>query len=330
MVQFLIRRLIGLIFVVIGVTFITFILGYLSQITGTGDPIRTMLGNHFSQPLYEQLKHAYGLDVPWYQQYLNYLSGLLKGDFGTSFHYQGRAVWDILRLGVPISAELGFWGLLLTVLIGIPVGIVSALRANSWLDTTNMTVALALYALPTFVTAVFFQVIVVQLHVHTCANPTLPCINWPVSNWGVPWQYSWDDIQFKLGPILVYAATGFAYYTRLTRNSMLEVVRQDYVRTARAKGMRERTVIYVHAFRNAMIPLITFLGLSIGLLVTGVFFVEFVFNIPGIGQTSLAAIGDRDYPVIQATTILFAVAVVVGNLISDILYTVVDPRIKST
>ncbi len=330
MVQFLIRRFIGLIFVVIGVTFITFILGYLSQISGTGDPIRTLLGNHFNQALYDQLKHAYGLDVPWYQQYFNYLAGLLHGDFGTSFHFQGRAVWDILREGVPVSAELGFWGLLLTLLVGIPVGIVSALRANSWIDTANMTVALALYALPSFVIAVFFQVIVVQLHVHTCANPNLPCINWPVSNWGVPWQYSWDDIQFKLGPILVFAATGFAYYTRLTRNSMLEVVRQDYVRTARAKGLRERRVIYLHALRNAMIPLITIIGLEIGLLVTGFFFVESVFNIPGIGQTSLIAISDRDYPVIQATTILLAVAVVVGNLISDILYTVVDPRIKST
>ncbi len=111
---------------------------------------------------------------------------------------------------------------------------------------------------------------------------------------------------------------------------MLEVIRQDYVRTARAKGMRERTVIYTHAFRNAMIPLITVLGLTVGLLVTGVFFVEDIFNIPGIGQTSLIAIGDRDYPVIQATTILLAIAVVAGNLLSDILYTVVDPRIKST
>ncbi|HKF36915.1 MAG TPA: ABC transporter permease [Ktedonobacteraceae bacterium] len=330
MVQFLIRRFIGLVFVIVGVTFITFILGYLSQATGTGDPIRNLLGEHFNPTLYAQLKHSYGLDLPWYQQYFNYLTGLLRGDFGTSYHFQGRAVWDILRQGVPVSAELGFWALLLTLLIGIPIGIVSALRANSWVDTVNMTVALSLYALPTFVTAVFFQVIIVQLHVHTCSNANLPCINWPVSNWGVPWQYTWNDIQFKLAPIIVYAATGFAYFTRLTRNSMLEVIRQDYVRTARAKGLRERTVIYTHAFRNAMIPLITVIGLAVGLLVTGVFFVEDIFNIPGIGQTSLIAIGDRDYPVIQATTILLAVAVVVGNLLSDILYTVVDPRIKST
>src|SRR5258708_20106588 len=181
MVQFLIRRFIGLVFVVIGVTFITFILGYLSQVTGTGDPIRNMLGNHFNQTLYDQLKHAYGLDVPWYQQYFNYLAGLLHGDFGTSFHYQGRAVWDILKQGVPVSTELGFWALLLTLLIGIPVGDVSALRGNSWLDTANMTVALALYALPGFVIPVFFQVIILQLHFPTYPTPHLPCINWLAS-----------------------------------------------------------------------------------------------------------------------------------------------------
>ena len=129
-------------------------------------------------------------------------------------------------------------------------------------------------------------------------------------------------------PILVLAATEAALYARLARNSMLEVLRQDYVRTARAKGMRERTVIYRHAFRNALIPLITIFGLSIGLLVTGAFFVERIFNIPGIAQVSITSINARDYPVMQATVVLLAVAVVIGNLIADILYSVADPRIK--
>ncbi len=129
-------------------------------------------------------------------------------------------------------------------------------------------------------------------------------------------------------PILVLAATGAALFARLARNSMLEVLRQDYVRTARAKGMRERTVIYRHAFRNALIPLITIFGLSIGLLVTGAFFVERIFNIPGIAQVSITSINARDYPVMQATVVLLAVAVVIGNLIADILYSVADPRIK--
>ncbi len=325
MVQFLIKRFIGLMFVIIGVTFITFIMGYFAP----GDPIRTLLGEHFDPVVYASLKHSYGLDLPWYQQYFNFFTGLLRLDFGTSFHYEGRAVWDIISQGLPYSLELGLWALLLQVIVGVPLGIISAIRANSWIDTTNMTIALSFYSLPNFVVAVFIQVIIVQLHVHTCGTSSGTCINWPVSNWGVPWHYTWADIQFKLAPILVFAATGFASLTRLSRNSMLEVLRQDFVRTARAKGLREQAVIYRHAFRNAMIPLVTFLGYSIGLLAAGVFFIEQVFNIPGIGQTALVAIGDRDYPVIQATTVLLAVGVVIGNLLSDIFYSVVDPRIKT-
>lgn len=318
MVQFLVKRLIGLIFVVLCVTFITFILGFYAP----GDPIKAMLGLHFNQQLYAQLKHQYGLDLPWYQQYFNYLIGLAHLDFGLSFHYQGRAVWDILKDGVPASAELGVWALLLTLLLGVPLGIFSALKANSWMDTTSMGGALVLYAVPTFVLAVVFQVAVVQLDKMTGGN-------WPVSNWGIPWHYTWEDIQFKLVPIVTLAALSFAGIARLARTSMMEVLNQDYVRTARAKGLREKAVIYRHAFRNAMIPLVTVFGLSLGALVTGVFFIENIFNIPGIGSTALTAITDRDYPVIQATTILGAVAVVVGNLISDLLYTVVDPRIKT-
>jgi ABC-type dipeptide/oligopeptide/nickel transport system permease component len=318
MLQFLVKRIIGLIFVIICVTFITFILGYFAP----GDPIRALLGQHFDPQVYASLKHQYGLDLPWYQQYYNYISGLFRLNFGYSIHYQGEAVWDILKTGVPVSAELGFWGLILTVAIGIPVGIFSALKANTWVDTVNMGGALILYALPSFVLAVLLQLLIVWVDKWTG-------IEWPVSNWGNPWQYTWTDIQYKLGPILVYSAVGFAYFARLARTTMLEVLRQDYVRTARAKGLLESVVVYRHALRNAMIPLVTVIGLSIGFLVVGVFFIEQIFNIPGIGTTALEAISNRDYPVIQATTVLGAVAVVCGNLIADILYSVVDPRIKT-
>jgi ABC-type dipeptide/oligopeptide/nickel transport system permease component len=317
MSQFLIKRFIGLIFVVIGVTFITFLLGYFAP----GDPIRGLLGNHFDPQLYANLRHSYGLDLPWYQQYWNYLTGLFRGNFGYSFAQQNRRVWDILKDGVPISFELGFWALLLALLAGVPLGIISALRANTWVDTVNMGTMLILYALPAFVLAIFAQLFIVWIDTHTGSS-------WPVAGWGNAWQYGWDDLQPKIVPILVFAATETALYARLARNSMLEVLRQDYVRTARAKGMRERTVIYRHSLRNAMIPLVTIFGLSIGLLVTGAFFIETIFNIPGIAQISITSINSRDYPVMQATVVLLAVAVVVGNLISDILYSVVDPRIK--
>jgi ABC-type dipeptide/oligopeptide/nickel transport system permease component len=317
MVQFLVKRFIGLLFVVIGVTFITFIMG----LNAPGDPVTLMLGQHFTIPQYLALKHIYGLDLPWYQQYLNYLRDLFTLNFGLSFEYKNRAVWDILSSGVPITMELGLWALLLQLVIGIPLGIISALKASTWVDTTNMTVMLVLYAIPVFVMAVFVQVFIVWLD-------QASGINWPVSQWGNPWQYSWTDIQFKLAPILVYAATGVAYFARLSRTTMLEVLRQDYVRTARAKGLRERVVVYRHALRNAMIPLVTVIGVTIGLLVTGAFFIEQIFNIPGIAGITISSINNRDYPVIQATTVMLAVAVVLGNLLSDLLYAVVDPRIK--
>ena len=317
MLQFLIKRFIGLIFVIIGVTFITFIMGYYAP----GDPIRGLLGTHFNLQLYNELRHAYGLDVPWYQQYWNFLVNLAHFQFGYSFHNQGESVWDILKEGVPVSAELGFWALTITVVVGVPLGIYSALKANTWIDTTTMGAMLILFSIPSFVFAVFFQVIVVWLD----QNAGLA---WPVAGWGNDWQYTWSDFQFKIGPILVLAAIGLAYYARLARTSMLEVLRQDYVRTARAKGMREQVVIFRHALRNAMIPLVTVIGLSFGLIITGAFFIEEIFNIPGIAQISISSINDRDYPVIQATVVLLAVAVVLGNLLSDILYTVVDPRIK--
>ncbi len=317
MLQFLVKRLVGLLFVVICVTFITFIMGYLAP----GDPIYNMLGLHFTPQAYDALKHAYGLDLPVYQQYFNYLRNLFTLNFGLSYEYKNRAVSDILASGVPVSLELGLWALLLQLLIGIPLGIISALRANTWVDTTSMGSMLILYAIPVFVMATFAQVIIVQLDAATG-------VNWPATNWGTPWSYSWSDIQFKLAPILVYAATGVAYFARLTRTTMLEVLRQDYVRTARAKGLRERVVIYRHALRNATIPLVTVLGVSIGFLVTGAFFIENIFNIPGIANITLSSVASRDYPVIQATTVVLAVAVVLGNLLSDLLYTVVDPRIK--
>jgi ABC-type dipeptide/oligopeptide/nickel transport system permease component len=317
MVQFLIKRFIGLIFVVLGVTFITFILGYFAP----GDPVSQLLGQHYTASTAAQLRHAYGLDLPWYRQYLNFLKGLFTLNFGYSFEYKDREVWDILKAGVPVSLELGLWALFLAVVIGVPLGIFSALKANSWMDTASMTVVLTIYAVPAFVLAVVVQVIIVWLDQNLG-------LGWPVSNWGNPFLYTWSDIQFKLIPICVLAAAELAYFTRLSRISMLEVLRQDYVRTARAKGMRERVVIYRHALRNAMIPLVTVIGVTLGLIVTGAFFVERAFNIPGIAEITVTSIGYRDYPVIQATTILLAVAVVLGNLISDILYTIFDPRIK--
>ena len=317
MVGFFIKRFIGLIFVLLGVTFITFILGYFAP----GDPIRNLLGSHFDYPTYIRLRHIYGLDLPWYQQYFNYVVQLLRFNFGDSYYFQETSVSSIIAPGLPVSAELGLWGLVLTFVIGIPIGILAALKANSWVDTSSMSASLILYSLPSFILAIFFQVAIVWLDKLTQSH-------WPVAGWGNPWQYAPSDIAYKIGPIFVFAAVGFAFIARLTRTTMLEVLRQDYVRTARAKGLKEQVVNYRHAFRNALIPLVTVFGTSLATLVGGVFFIEYIFNIPGIGSIALNAISDRDYTVIQATGVIFAIAVVLGNLIADLLYSVVDPRIK--
>src|SRR5882724_9107909 len=150
MIQFLTKRFIGLIFVILGVTFITFIMGYFAP----GNPIRAMMGDHYNSVLEAQLRHAYGLDLPWYHQYYNFLLNLLHFNFGTSFKYVNRPVWDILKDGVPISAELSLWALMLQILIGVPLGILSALKANTWIDTVNMGVSLVIYAIPVFILAV--------------------------------------------------------------------------------------------------------------------------------------------------------------------------------
>lgn len=318
MIQFLLKRFIGLVFVLLCVTFITFIMGYFAP----GDPIRSMMGQHFNENLYLQLKHLYGLDIPWYQQYFNFLVHLLHFDFGYSYKQQQMPVISIISTNLPVTLELGLWALVLQFLIGVPLGILSAIKPNTWIDTVNMGSSIILYALPGFVLAVFVRFAIAQIDQATGAG-------WPPTGWGNPWQYTWPDIQAKLAPILVFALGGVGYIARLTRTNMLEVLQQDYIRTARAKGLSERIVIYRHALRNALVPLVTTFGYSLGFIVTGAFFIETIFNLPGLGSVTINAVNSRDYPVIQATVVLLTIAIVLGNLLSDILYMIIDPRIKA-
>ncbi len=308
--QFLVRRLAGLVFVLLGVTFITFIMGYFAP----GNAVFQQLGQHYTKPQYDALIHAYGLDLPWYQQYANYVIRLLHFDLGYSFINDSQTVWDIIKLYVPASIQLGVSGVVAALVFGIPTGILAAVRANSRIDTSLQSAALVLYSLPTFVLIPFFQFFMVQLY---AANlPSLP-------------TSGWDDLSEQIGPILIFGAGAFAYYLRLTRSSMLEVLHQDYIRTARAKGLRENIVIWRHGFRNAIIPLITAVGPALAFAVAGLFVVERLFNIPGIGNESLNAIFQRDWPIVQGTTILLALAVVFMNLVTDVAYGFADPRIRS-
>ncbi len=308
MSRLIVRRLISLPFVIFSITFITFLVGYLAP----GDPILAMMGSRSDPATYERLRHLYGLDLPWYQQYWNYLSGLLQGNLGLSFRYQGRPVWDMISSGVPVSFELGITALSISLAIGVPVGLWAALRQNSLFDRLSMSLMLVLFAVPNFVLIPVLRWVNYQFYLRD-----LPSL--PVAGWGRPEHW--------ILPVIVLAAGSMGYMARLTRTSMLEILRQDFIRTAVAKGLRERRVHWVHAFRNALLPIVTVVGPSVAFLVTGAFVVENLFAIPGIGFLSVQAISQRDYPVIQSTTVLLAVAVVAMNLVTDILYGVLDPRV---
>jgi len=305
----ILRRLLSLIFVLFSVTFLTFIVSYFAP----GDPVLNMMGGRHDPVRYIFLKHLYGLDLPWYQQYFNYLNHLLHGNLGYSFKYPERPVWDLIANGVPVSTELGLLALTLSIVIGVPAGVLSALWQNTWRDSSIMTVMLALYSVPSFVVIPILWVI--DLALYRAGLPSLP-----VAGWGSPQQV--------ILPVLVLAAANVGFIARLMRSSMLEVMKQDFVRAARARGLTERLVIGRHVLRNALLPLLTVFGPAAAFLVTGAFVVENLFAIPGIGYLSVQSIGQRDYPVIQATTILLALAVVIMNLITDITYTVADPRVR--
>ena len=309
MSKLILKRLISLPFVIFSITFITFLVGYLAP----GDPILAMLGTRTDPTVYNNLRHLYGLDLPWYTQYWNYIIGLAHGNFGLSFRYQGRPVWDMISTGVPVSFGLGIVALSLSLAIGVPVGLWAALRQNSWFDRISMTIMLILYAVPSFVLIPALRWVNYQFYLRQL--PSLPVAGWgQLANWVLP--------------VIVLAAASMGYMARLTRTSMLEVLRQDYIRTAQSKGLHERRIDWIHAFRNALLPIVTVVGPSIAFLVTGAFVVESLFAIPGIGFLAVQAISQRDYPVIQSTTVILAVAVVIMNLITDMLYVVLDPRVK--
>ncbi len=215
--RFLVRRLVGLVFVVLGVTFITFIMGYFAP----GNAAYTQLGQHYTKEAYAQLTRFYGLDLPWYQQYGNFLGRLLHFDLGYSYINDADTVWTILQRYVPASAQLGVGGVVLAVLVGVPTGVIAAVRARTRVDSTLQGIALVLYALPSFVIIPFYQLAMIWLN-----NQGLPHLQ--VSGWG-----TWDTMT---APILITAINSFAGYLRFTRTSLTEVLRQDYVRTARAKA----------------------------------------------------------------------------------------------
>lgn len=254
------------------------------------------------------LEAKYGLDKPLMQQYVNYLTGALHFDFGPSLKLRGRDVAAIISDGMRTSAKLGVIALLLATVSGVLLGAVAALRRNSILDKIIMVITTACVSMPSFIMG---SLLLILFAIH---------LKWLPANGST-----------RAGlilPVITLALYPMSYITRLTRSSMLDVLGQDYIRTAKAKGVSERNVILKHALKNSLIPVITYFGPELAYIVTGSLVVEQIFAVPGIGRYFVSSITGRDYPLIMGTTIVLASLIVIMNLVSDIMYKVVDPRIN--
>lgn len=304
MFKYTIRRLLSLLPVLLGISFVTFMLLHLTP----GDPVSMMFGENMPTADLEVFRQALGLNDPLWLQFWNFLRKAVTGDFGMSFNYrQPVASLIFQRLGATL--ELSVVALVISYVIAIPVGIISAVKQNTLIDDIGMIAALIGVSMPDFwLGLMMILLFAVEL------------------KWLPPFgSGTWKHLVM---PAFAVGISGAALTTRLMRASMLEVIRQDYIRTARAKGLSERVVIYRHALRNALIPVITVLGTRLGFLVGGATIIETVFARPGVGRLMVESINRRDYPVVQGVVLVLATSIVIANILVDISYTFVDPRIK--
>lgn len=302
--KLIVRRIIWTIPVLLLVVFLTFIL--MKAIPGgpfTGEKA-------LPPEILANMNAKYGLDAPWYEQYLRYIWRALHGDLGVSMTQKSRTVVDIIGEAFPVSLHLGVMAFALGIIIGVPAGMVAALKQNTWADYTAIFYATLGWAVPNFIVG---PILIYFFSVR---------LGWlPTSTWH-GWEY-WVLPTVTLGTALS------AYFARLTRGSMLETLQQDYVRTALAKGLPYRTVVVKHVLRNSLIPVITQAGPLLGFVITGSFLVEFIFSIPGLGKYYVSTVSNRDYSVVMGLTVLLSALVVGANLVVDILYGILDPRIRN-
>jgi peptide/nickel transport system permease protein len=282
-----------------------------------GDPAVAILGeNAGNQQTYQALRRDLGLDQPLYLQYLSWLGRVVQGDLGKSIR-TNEAVADILMRRVPVSLYLGVAGLIVGVVLGLSVAIASALRPGSRLDSFGTLLAMSGIAIPAFWQALLFMYFFAVL------------LRWlPPSGFTSPFQDPLLSAKMLIMPALVLGTHSAAVIMRQGRSALLEVLEQDYITTARSKGVREQEVVRRHALKNAMIPVATILGLQIGNLVSGAAITETVFAIPGVGRAAVDAIFFRDYPVLQGAVLMLTAAVLIANLLTDVAYAYLDPRIR--
>lgn len=302
MTRFILRRIIWLVPVLLFVSLITFTLMHVTP-GGPWDKEKPV-----SAQAVANLNARYNLDKPAWQQYLIYMSNALRGDLGPSYTYQDRSVTQIILQGLPTTASLGVLAALVAILIGVPLGVIAAARQNTAVDYTALAFGTVFASVPSFVLG-FLLIIIFALDLHLV----------PTSGWGKPTQY--------ILPVLTLGLNQAALLTRITRASVLDVSRQDFIRTARAKGLREGLMIRRHLLKNALIPVVTVMGPILAFLLVGSLIVETIFSVPGVGRLLVQGISQRDYSLIMGTTLLYAFVIAVLNLIVDVLYAFIDPRI---
>jgi oligopeptide transport system permease protein len=307
MLAFIVRRVVWTIPVLLLVILMTFLL--MRQIKG--NPFRAT-ERAVPESIQRNLERKYHLDQPWYVQYAYYVKGVFTFDLGPSLVQRDRDVNDVIKEHFPTSIQLGALAMLFAILVGIPLGILAALRQNSIFDYTAMAFANIGFAIPSFLVAtLFIYFFALRLRDYT---------GLPTNGWN-GWQ-SWilPSIALGLGPM--------TYFARLVRGTMLETLQQDYIRTAKAKGLRWRRVVGLHVLRNSLIPAVTAAGPLLGYIITGSFIIESIFGIPGIGRYFVTSVTGRDYSVAMGITVLLSVIIIVANLVVDILYGYLDPRIR--
>lgn len=313
---FILRRLIYAVPTLFGISIITFAIARLAP----GDPVRLFtFGSRATNEDIEALRHTFGLDQPMPIQYVNWVIQMFHGNFGQSFIYNQDAAGLFIQY-IPNTLQLAVTALIIQLVIGVPLGVIAALKRGRWVDNLIRVLSVVGHAVPAFwlglVLIIFFAVQLRWL-------PTGGLLTVGKDQWDIM-----DRLRHLLLPAIVLSLTGIATYSRILRTETIDVLGQDFVRTAHAKGLRERTVMFVHALRNALIPVVTALGGILAGLIGGALVIEQVFSWPGIGRFTFAAAIAKDYPVVQAGVMISAVLLVISYILRDIAYAIVDPRIS--
>ncbi|WP_428307117.1 ABC transporter permease [Lacipirellula sp.] len=324
MISYLIRRLgIGVITLLL-ITFLVY--GLVRNIPGTpftSDMAQMNPSKMMSPEAVEKLNRLYGLDKPWYQAYFYWMSNVLQGDFGVSYSRNNKPVSTLILERMPATVLLSATSLVLAYLLSVPIGLWSSAKADSPAERTVSTFLYMLYSLPSFVAALYLQLL---FYVKLGWLPLYGMTSDDYATLTTAGK-AWDLLQHATLPVICFTYTSLAFYSRFIRANMQEVLRQDYIRTARAKGVSPRSIILKHAFRNTLIPFVTLVGLSLPALFSGAVILEQIFSWPGMGRLYFESIGQRDYNVIMGLTLMFSMLTLAGQLLADILYAVVDPRV---